>query len=276
MNLTEVKELIYRELPHVLQTDKTFHYVIRDMLQESFADRQKTEDRFDLVLAEIRALREESQRRWDEQQAENRALREESQRRWDKQHAEIRTLCEDTRANQIEILELREESRQILREVRSFICNYNSDIGALGAIWGIATEESFRGAFRSILEKSFGVQVMNINEFDHKGEVFGHPEQIELDVIIKNGLLIICEIRSSMSKNDMYVFDWKVAFYEKHHNAKATRRIVVSPIVNKNAYPVAEKLGIEVFSYAQDVPAHGERASKIRPAPVVGSRTGSG
>ena len=113
MNITEVKELIRRELPHVLQTDKAFHYVIRDMLKENFADRQKTEDRFDKVLAEIRALREESQKKWDEQQSEIRALREESQK--------------------------------ILKEVQLFIRKYDSSIGALGHA-GVSVPNSLSAA----------------------------------------------------------------------------------------------------------------------------------
>ena len=39
-------------------------------------------------------------------------------------------------------------------------------------------------------QESFGVEVLNVNEFDDEGEVFGRPDQVELDVIIKNGLLI--------------------------------------------------------------------------------------
>jgi len=217
MNQAEVKKLIRHELPHILRTDRAFHHVVRDMLRENFADRQKTEDRFDQVLAEIRALRE------------------------------------DTKANQVEIRTLREESQQILKEVQLFIRRYDSRIGALGSRWGSNTEESFRSALGSILEESFGVKVLNITEFDHGGEVFGHPDQVELDIIIRNGLLIICEIRSSVSKSDMCIFGRKVRFYEKHHDTEATRRIVISPMVDRYARPVAERFGIEVFSHAEDV-----------------------
>jgi hypothetical protein len=39
-----------------------------------------------------------------------------------------------------------------------------------------------------------------------KREVFGRPDQVELDIIIKNGDVILCEIKSSMSKADIYSF----------------------------------------------------------------------
>lgn len=104
-----------------------------------------------------------------------------------------------------------------------------------------------------ILEESFNVQVANITDYDDQGEVFGRPGQVELDVIIKNGMLIACEIKFSMSKSDLYTFERKVRFYEKRHGRQATRMLVISPMVDPRALGVAEKLGIQVYSGAYDV-----------------------
>ena len=97
------------------------------------------------------------------------------------------------------------------------------------------------------------MEVLNLNDFDHDGEVFGRPDQVEVDVIIKNGSVILCEIKSSMSKPDMYIFDRKVAYYEKHHHRTVDRKLVISPMVDQRAIPVAENLGIEIFSYADSI-----------------------
>nr|VFK43237.1 MAG: PD-(D/E)XK nuclease superfamily protein [Candidatus Kentron sp. TC] len=72
-------------------------------------------------------------------------------------------------------------------------------IGSLGSRWGIQAESVFRDAPAGILVESFGVEVIDINEFDDEGIVFGRPDQVELDVIIKNGLLIVCELESSVN-----------------------------------------------------------------------------
>ncbi len=40
----------------------------------------------------------------------------------------------------------------------------------------------------------------------------------EQNIIIKNGELILCELKSSVSKADMYTFDRKVRFYEQRHH----------------------------------------------------------
>lgn len=125
-------------------------------------------------------------------------------------------------------------------------------IGALGSRWGVASEHSFRAALEGILEKSFGVEVLNINEFDDEGLVFGRPDQVKIDIIIKNGAVILCELKSSISKSDMYAFDRKAQYYERRHQRPIQRKLVISPMVHPTARPVAEKLGIEVFSYVED------------------------
>lgn len=142
------------------------------------------------------------------------------------------------------------EHERMMLEIKR---QYESTIGALGARWGIHSEQSFRKALKGILEETFDVEVINVTEFDDEGDVFGRPDQVELDIIIRNGTLIICEIKSSMSKSDMYIFERKVRFYEKRHQKQATKMIVISPMVDKRAEPVAKKFGIEVYSYANNI-----------------------
>jgi hypothetical protein len=85
--------------------------------------------------------------------------------------------------------------------------------------------------------------------------VFGAPDQVEIDIIIRNGDLILCELKSSMYKSDMYTFDRKVRFYEQRHQRQVQRKIAVSPMAPPPVRAIAEKLGIEVFGYAEDVTA---------------------
>jgi hypothetical protein len=124
---------------------------------------------------------------------------------------------------------------------------------------GLQTEAEFHQAMVHILEvscealDSASSTVERETLYDDEGEVFGRPDQVELDVIIQDGTLILCEIKSSMSKSDMYAFERKVRFYEKRHNREAQRALVISPMVDRRAREVAQKLGIEVYSYAEDI-----------------------
>lgn len=56
-----------------------------------------------------------------------------------------------------------------------------------------------------------------------------------------------------MSKSDLYAFYRKIKFYEKRHARQATRKLVISPMSDPRVQKVAQELGIETYSYAEDV-----------------------
>jgi len=242
MQNQQIKKIILEELPRILKEDPEVQDLILRLSREHFADKVEMESRFDRLLEELRRDREE-QKAWREEQSRK---WEEQNRRWAEQSRKWEEQNKKWEENQQVI-------RQMLKKLETLDRKFESTLGALGARWGLYTEESFRSALKGILEEFFDVKVISVTEYDHDGEVFfGRPEQIELDLIIKNDVLIICEIKSSMSKADMYLFERKARFYEKRHNRKAHKLIVISPMVDNKARKVAEKLGIEIYSYAED------------------------
>ena len=217
----EVRRIIFHEVPRLVRTDPEIRAflerVVTEVGREKFADRRETGDRFEEMLAELRAMREESERRWEE----NKRRWEENERRW----------------------------RENIEELKRLHRLYDVGVGALGARWGLRAESSFREAIKGILEESFPVRVERYLAKDEAGEVFGRPDQIELDLIIRDGEVIAAEIKSSISKADLYTFDRKVSFFEKHEGRKVKRKLIVSPMVAPEALPVAKELGIEVYTY---------------------------
>lgn len=239
----EVKEIILKELPGILENDPEIHRFILNISRRHFADKAVTEDRFDRILEEMRQDRERETRKWEANQKEQRF-------KWDEKQEEDRLKWEEQNRkwedNQQTINEM-------LKEIRALARKHDTTIGALGARWGMNTEQSFRAALKGILEEFAGVEVINVLEFDDEGVVFGRPDQIELDLIIKNGALIIAEIKSSISKSEMYIFEKKVRYYENRHQRRADKMIVISPMIAPNAIPVAEKLGITLYTSAEGV-----------------------
>ncbi len=140
-------------------------------------------------------------------------------------------------ANQVEL-------RWLYEEIMAQAQKRERGIGALGSRWGLQSEKAFRDALAGILERNFGVQVVNVNEYDDQGEVFGRPDQVGLDVIIKNGLLLIGELKPSIDKAGIYSFERKAWFYERRHQRQANRLIVISPMIDARARKVAERLGL--------------------------------
>ncbi len=267
----ELKELIIKELPGLIRKDLSLRRFILDLTAERYPDKKKTEDRFDRILRRL----EENDRRWEENQRRLESMEvkwnkrwEENQRRlesmeveWNKRWEENQRRWEENERkweeNQKIINRMLEEIR-LLRErqeaeAKRVDRKFDSTIGALGARWGLMAEESFRNGLKAILEESFKVRVERYHDFDSEGIVFGRPDQIELDLLIYDNTLIIAEIKSSMSKSDMYSFIKKIEFYESKHNVKARRRIVISPMVDPKALEVAKAYGIEVYNYADEV-----------------------
>lgn len=51
----------------------------------------------------------------------------------------------------------------------------------------------------------------------------------------------------------IYIFERKARFYERQHNRKANRLIVISPMIDARAQRVAERLGIETYGDSDEV-----------------------
>ncbi len=254
----EVRNVILHELPDIVKEDEEIHQLILHIASNKFADKAETESRFDQVLRELKEDREARKEEWaehlknedkkwaeqEERWAEQGKLWKEQNRRWEKNQQTIERMFG----------ELQKTNRRI-----------DQSVGALGARWGLHSEEAFRNALKSILEESFGVEVIHVNEWDDSGMVFGRPEQVELDLIVQNGLLIICEIKSSVSKADVYSFERKVRYYEKTHQRTCTRMMLISPMMDERAKRIAGELSIEYHSHSSDVTLSGADTGLVDP-----------
>jgi hypothetical protein len=212
---TYVLELTRDEYADRRETGDRFY----ELLGELRRDREKTERKWEANQAELKRMREEEaqkweanqadlqhmreeqtqkreqqNRRWDHDQAEWRRLWDESQaewrRRWDENRAEQSRLWEESRAESNRRWDAnQEELKRLHNEIMAQAQKFDRGIGALGSRCGLQSEKAFRDALAAISEKSFDVQVVHVTDYDDSGDVFGRPDQIELDVIIKNRLL---------------------------------------------------------------------------------------
>lgn len=100
------------------------------------------------------------------------------------------------------------ELAEVFKEFQRQRKKHEIHITALGAQWGFKSERAFRKALKGLLEESFPVKVERYTAIDTEGEVFeGNPgEVVELDLITKDGDLIVPELRSSVSVGDVLQF----------------------------------------------------------------------
>jgi hypothetical protein len=224
----DMKRAILAELPRLMESDPDVRDFILRITRERFADKEETESRFDRIMSELQRDREIQEKKWEEQNKRWLA--------WEKKWEENQQVI-----------------KGILNSIKKLEQKHEASIGGLGARWGLQSESAFRNGLKAILEESFAVQVERYEDYDHEGAVFGRPEQIELDVIIFNGILILCEIKSSISKSDLYAFWRKKNFYEDRHGRKASRTMIISPMIDPRCRKAAEELGIELYSHSLDV-----------------------
>ena len=293
MEKQEIVQLVKEQLPALLEESPELERWIEQLTAQRYANRQQTESRFDQLLGELRRDREEQSRKWAEQNRkweeskaesdrkwaeQNRKWEEskaESERKWAEQNekwaeqnrkweeskaeserkwAEQNRKWEESKAeSDRKWAEQTEQNKRLWLEVGEQKSRLDRKIGALGARWGIGSERAFRHALAAVLTESFGVEVLNINEYDDAGEVFGRPDQIELDIIVRNGTLIIFELKSSTDRSQLYIFSRKITFYEKRHHRTADRKILVSPFIHPRAQELAQELGIETYGDSSEV-----------------------
>jgi hypothetical protein len=212
---------------------------------------RENEERWKQQWEEDRRRWEENARLWRENEARWKQQWEEDRRRWEENQQQIRALLEEVQRQGEELQRMGKEIQRQGEEVQRVDRRIDQTIGALGARLGMMSEETFRNALRGILEENFGVKVERVQYKDESGEVFGRPDQVELDVVIYDGQMLVCEIKSSASRADVYAFERKVRSYEKRVGRKADRAILISPMIENTE--LARTLGIEVYTRAEDV-----------------------
>ncbi|MDQ1350088.1 MAG: hypothetical protein QG657_389 [Acidobacteriota bacterium] len=285
MDVQTVKKIIKEDVPVLMKSNKAVRQFFIQLAKEQITKSNKKtaqietkmDRRFDKILAQFEKDREEQKKKWaendkkwlefnkrqDKKWAEQDKKWDEQNKKWDEQNkkwdehikSEDKKWAEQNKKwdeqnekwkeNQVEISKL-------VRSVERLSQRIDTGIGALGARWGLRSEASFRNALKDILE-TFNINVSRVEEYDDEGEVFGWPAQVELDIIIMNGELMIGELKSSTSFPDVCAFYKKARFYEKKHARKAQRLFLVSPMVDKRAMEMSKKFGIKIYSYAEQI-----------------------
>jgi len=120
-------------------------------------------------------------------------------------------------------------------------------LDALGARWGLLSEDAFRGSMWGIVERLFGGSVEHWIYEDSEGFVFGYPATIEVDLIIKDKEHILVEIKSHVRKSDVGVLLRKGELYKKVKGI-TPKLVFVSPYIDEDARSDAEMLGIETYN----------------------------
>jgi hypothetical protein len=124
----------------------------------------------------------------------------------------------------------------------------NRHISAIGARWGIMAEEAFRDGLRGLLDKELGLKVEKWKVYDESGIVFGYPSDVEVDVTVKDGRLILIEVSSHVRASDVFQLKKKAELYEEKTGRRPDRLLIVTPYADEKALEASKSLGIEMYT----------------------------
>ncbi|MEM0219275.1 MAG: DUF3782 domain-containing protein [Thermoproteota archaeon] len=224
------------EFLELLKRDEEFRYAVAGFLglDEILKRLDKHEQRLIELREEMNKLREDTNK-----------LREDMIAGFKRHDEEIAKLREDMIAgfkrHDEEIAKLREDM------INGFAL-VERHISALGARWGILTEEAFREGLKAIVEKEFNFKVERWMDYDSEGKVFGYPSPIEIDVAIHDEKIVLIEIKSHVDASNVFEFKRKVEFYEKITGKRVARKLMITPYAEEKAFEAARKLDLEIYT----------------------------
>lgn len=120
-------------------------------------------------------------------------------------------------------------------------------ITGLGARWGIFSEKAFREAMAHFMAR-VGLTTERFVAQDKEGLVLGRPATIEMDILVRDGALIVAEVKSSISEADVFLAERKAQFVSQLLGKPIGDKVVVSPFIDPRARKMARELGWRVFT----------------------------
>ena len=86
---------------------------------------------------------------------------------------------------------------------------------------------------------------------DTEGIVYGYPSTIEVDMVIKEGVHILIEVKSRVSRSDIAELYRIGLLYERIYGIKP-KLVIVGGFVDHNVWELATKLNIEIKSVIEE------------------------
>jgi hypothetical protein len=184
---------------------------------------------------------------------------EEILRRLDKHSEELVKLREDMnklredmvkgfQRHDEEIAKLREDMNKLREDMVKGFALLERHVSALGARWGLMSEEAFREGLKGILEKEFEVVIERWSGYDDLGSVYGYPSLVEVDVAVHDEKTILIEVSSHVRPSEVSAFKRKAEAYERLTGKKPNRLMIVTPYAEDEAKDACKKHGIELYT----------------------------
>jgi hypothetical protein len=235
-----------KKLLDLLREDEEFRLAVAGLLgySEILKRLDRHEEEMRRIWESIERLRQdfltfvkEQEKRWEE----NNRRWEESNKRWEENSRRWEEAYKRFEAIEDELRRLREDFNRAFESL-------SRRVDALGARWGLITEEAFREGMRGIIQELFGVgEVRRWVYYDEGGEVLGHPSVIEVDLLVRDKVHILVEVKAGTSDADISKL-WKIGkLYERVVGVKP-ELMMITPFIDERGLKTAKELGVKVYT----------------------------
>ena len=223
-----------------LEEDREFRYAVMGLLGfkellERFArleERQSELEKWFKELAKRQQRLEERQQRLEERFIKL----EERQQKLEERFAKL----EDR------FIKLEERQQKLEERIEEL----SRAVVTIGNRFGLLVESAFRSATSGILRRYFGADAKRWTHMDEDGIVYGYKALVEVDVVIKDNVHILIEVKSRADPGDVLELVRIGKLYEKVVGVKP-RLAIVAGYVSKKTYEVAAKNNVEIYSYLE-------------------------
>jgi hypothetical protein len=144
---------------------------------------------------------------------------------------------------------LREEIGKVEESLREDMRRLWLALNALGARWGVFSEDAFRSGVRELLRDA-GYAVERWIYYDDRGYVYGYPSEVELDVVARDGRTLAVEITSALKRGDLQQIKRKVELFSAVTGRRVDAVYVITPFIHDRnpdaVVAVANAMGITV------------------------------
>jgi len=138
-----------------------------------------------------------------------------------------------------------EEMNEQLRGMRE---DFHNAISGVGSRWGIDAERAFRAGMRKILKENFGADVEEYYIEDKEGIIKGRSVRYQVDLLVKDSVHIIVDVKSSADDFDVYKLHKLGEIYHSMTGMRP-RIILVSAYVREEAMDESLKWGdVEIIT----------------------------
>jgi len=112
--------------------------------------------------------------------------------------------------------------------------------------FGVLSETGFREGMRYVVEEALGAgKVERLRLRDEEGLVYGYPGEVEVDLLVRDGVHILVEVKSRVGAGDVAELGRVGRLYERLRGVRP-RLVLLGGFIERGAWRAAERLGVEL------------------------------